>query len=81
MMYIMSSKRSGAGQDDQDNGSWASETLPMSVRKEMLERELKKLGFRRADSHASNSQQQQQPQGESSSHPQAGGDTGGDHSQ
>ena len=76
----MSSKRSGAGQDDQDTGSWASETLPMSVRKEMLERELKKLGFRRADSHAASSQQQQQPQGESS-HPQADGDQGGGHSQ
>ena len=79
-MYIMSIKRSGAGQDD-DTGSWASETLPMSVRKEMLERELKKLGFRRAEaSHASNSQQQQQPQGQGS-HPHADGEKSGDHSQ
>ena len=54
----------------------------MSVRKEMLERELRKLGFRRADSgsHASNSQQQQQPQPQSS-HPQADGEKSGDHSQ
>lgn len=49
----------------------------MSIRKEMLERELKKLGFRKADggtaSHGSGAQQQQQPQG---GHPQADGDTG-----
>ena len=32
--------------DDGDSGSWTSETLPLSVRKELLERELKKLGFR-----------------------------------
>ena len=46
----------------------------MHVRKELLERELKKLGFRKGGtetaSHASGrTQQQQQPQ--SSSHPQA----------
>jgi hypothetical protein len=58
--------------------SWASETLPMSVRRELLERELKRLGFRRAGQGATPhqgavAQQQQQPQGE---HPTAGSNTG-----
>ena len=71
-MYGMSGTRSGGGPDDRDMGSWANETLPMSVRKDLLERELKKLGFRKsgADGGASShgaAQQQQQPQG----HPQA----------
>ena len=69
----MSGTRSGGGPDDRD-GSWANETLPLSVRRELLERELKKLGFRKAGAEASShpsgsTQQQQQPQ--SSSHPQA----------
>lgn len=60
--------------DDGDSGSWTSETLPLSVRKELLERELKKLGFRKAGSHEGGSaQQQQQPQG-GSTHPSAGTD-------
>lgn len=69
-------RNSGVG--DEEGGSWASETLPLSIRKELLERELKKLGFRKEGSRASASagslQQQQQPQ---QSHPQA--DAGGDH--
>ncbi|MDB5953634.1 MAG: hypothetical protein JWP60_242 [Ramlibacter sp.] len=52
----------------------------MSVRKEMLERELSKLGFHKAGqaspSHEGGSaQQQQQPQG--GSHPQADAGQGG----
>lgn len=76
----MNDKRSGCAPEDGDSGSWTTETLPMSVRRELLERELKRLGFRRG-SHATSSnesggQQQQQPGGGgSSSHPQA--DTGG----
>jgi hypothetical protein len=75
----MNDKRSGGAPDDGDSGSWTTETLPMSVRRELLERELKRLGFRRG-SHATSSgdgggQHQQQPGGGSSSHPQA--DTGG----
>jgi hypothetical protein len=73
----------GTGPEDRETGSWANETLPMSVRKELLERELKKLGFRKPGSggsmHASSAQQQQQPQG--SSHPQAGSDPQGEHSE
>lgn len=61
-------------QDDGDSGTWTNETLALSVRKELLERELKKLGFRKSGSHEGGSaQQQQQPQG-SSSHPSAGAD-------
>ncbi|NNU42443.1 hypothetical protein [Ramlibacter montanisoli] len=63
--------------DDGDSGTWTSETLPLSVRKELLERELKKLGFRKGGSHEGGSAQQQQPQGGSSSHPSADGDGAG----
>jgi hypothetical protein len=54
----------------------------MSVRKEMLERELRKLGFRKADgasAHAT-TQQQQQPQG--TGRPKADSDNAaGEHSE
>jgi hypothetical protein len=71
----MNAIASGSGPDDGDAGSWTSETLPLHVRKALLERELKKLGFRKASHAAPDSptgQQQQQPQGGSSSHPTAG---------
>ena len=72
----------GARPVDSDD-TWTSETLPMSVRRELLERELKKLGFRRTEAgtpHGSGTvQQQQQPQGPASGHPQADAD-GGNHS-
>ena len=62
-------------QDDGDSGTWTNETLALSVRKELLERELKKLGFRKSGSHeGGTAQQQQQPQGGSSSHPSAEAD-------
>jgi len=48
----------------------------MAIRKELLERELKKLGFRKSDAPGGSAQQQQQPQHEGSSHPQADGDAG-----
>jgi hypothetical protein len=75
----MSANRSG-GPDARED-TWTSETLPMSLRKELLERELRKLGFRKSESggasHGSGSvQQQQQPQSSSSSHPQADGERG-----
>lgn len=69
----MSGARSGVAPDDAVTGSWASEALPMSVRKELLERELRKLGFRRMDGQrpgADATAQQQQSQ--ASQHPQAG---------
>jgi hypothetical protein len=56
-------KRSGNEPEQVEPGSWAAESLPFAVRKELLERELRRLGFRSA------AQQQQQPQG--NSHPQA----------
>jgi hypothetical protein len=77
----MSANGSG-GADDRDAGSWATESLPLSVRKELLERELSKLGFRKRGGSAAAghdgavAQQQQQPQG--GGHPQA--DTGSDSS-
>lgn len=78
----MSATRSGGPAEEADVRSWATESLPMSVRKELLERELSKLGFRKAtaqgagSSHDSGASQQQADSG--SSHPQAdGGDSGG----
>ena len=68
----MSSSKGSMGSDD-DSPSWAAESLPMSVRKELLERELHKMGFRRPESQGT-TQQQQQPQ--SSSHPNADADSG-----
>ena len=60
-----------------DDGTWTSETLPMSLRRELLERELAKLGFRKAG-QGGNAQQQQQPQAMiSSGHPRAGNEDNG----
>ena len=73
----MTGSRSGEAPDDRDSGSWATETLPLSVRKDLLERELKKLGFNKAGQGAV-AQQQQQPQAED--HPQAD-DTSATHSE
>lgn len=76
----MSAKSSGEGPDAIPSDSWANETLPMSVRKELLERELRKLGFRRrAGPGGAQQQQQQQPRGEGSSHPRADAQEGGSH--
>ncbi|MCC2675490.1 MAG: hypothetical protein K0R58_2437 [Ramlibacter sp.] len=70
------STSSGNGPDDA-GASWAAESLPMSVRKELLERELKKLGYRMGESQGPAMQQQQQPQrSEGSSHPTADSDAG-----
>ena len=69
----MNETGSGSGPDDGDAGTWTSETLPLHVRRELLERELKKLGFRKGGPSSHDNamgQQQQQPQG--SSHPTAG---------
>jgi hypothetical protein len=79
----MSATRSGP--DERDAGSWASESLPLSVRKELLERELKKLGFRKAaaqgmpQGHQGHASQQQADTG--ASHPQADSEGGEQHAQ
>jgi hypothetical protein len=70
----MTNKRSGGGPDTGDAGSWANESIPLSVRKELLERELNKLGFRKAGAHGGNTTNEasSSQQGDSgSSHPQA----------
>ena len=71
-VHFMSST-SIADPDEHITGSWASESLPMSVRKELLERELRKLGFRRAEGqrNASEGGASAQQQSQSSQHPQA----------
>ena len=75
----MNAKGNGPGDHD-DAGSWASETLPLSVRRELLERELSRLGFRKAGASrqggSAQQQQQAQPPGEGE-HPRAGSDTAG----
>jgi hypothetical protein len=72
----MSSTKGGSGPHD-EGPSWAAESLPMSVRKELLERELRKLGFRKHESPGGSVQQQQQPQRhENASHGQADADPG-----
>ena len=67
---------SGSGFDDgPDAGSkasWTMETLPMAVRRELLERELKKLGFRRRDLPSGSAHEAGQAQQQAAgSHPQA----------
>ena len=78
----MSAPRSGSGPDD-PAGTWATETLPLAVRKELLERELKKLGFRKATAQggaASHEAAESQRQGDAaSSHPKADSDPLADH--
>jgi hypothetical protein len=75
----MSSTNGSSGRND-DGPSWAAESLPMSVRKELLERELRKLGFRKQESHGTAQQQQQPQREESASHPNAGsGSEPGEH--
>jgi len=46
-MARMSADPSGKGLQDAEAGTWATETLPLSVRKELLERELTRLGLRK----------------------------------
>ncbi|MDB5856723.1 MAG: hypothetical protein JWQ76_412 [Ramlibacter sp.] len=52
--------------------TWSSEALPMAIRRQLLERELSKLGFNKsADSSAPSSPEGAAQQEEQSSHPQA----------
>ena len=84
----MSSTRSSGAADESETGLWTTETLPLSLRRELLERELNQLGFRKAGqggsarAGASGQQQQQpsQPHGGSDAHPRADapGDDHGD---
>jgi len=79
-MKDMSSKRSGSAPDERDKGYWTTETLPLSVRKQLLERELKQLGFRkagqggRASEGGTDSNSPQQSEGAGEPHPKAPGD-------
>jgi hypothetical protein len=62
---------SGSGPDDGAAGTWTSETLPMDVRKQLLERELRKLGFRKAGPGGHDGAAQGAAPAGASSHPQA----------
>lgn len=63
----MNDNRSGSGPDDDEPGTWATETLPLDIRKAMLERELKRLGLNKGPTA------QQQPR-DGSSRPSGGKD-------
>jgi hypothetical protein len=70
----MSASRSGGGPEDRETATWATETLPIAVRKELLERELNRLGFRKAGTQGGNAAAGASPTepGEGgSSHPKA----------
>jgi len=69
--------RSGGEPDDGLSATWSSEALPMSVRRQLLERELNKLGFRKADAGRAVSSEGNSQQEGQSSHPQA--DDSGQH--
>ena len=80
----MSSTRSGGAPDEGATGYWTTETLPLSVRKQLLERELKQLGLRKAgpggatrDTGAGTTPQQKSQETDES-HPQAGPEGRGD---
>ena len=71
----MNADSSSSGSDDRDGASWAEETLPLAVRRQLLERQLQELGFAKAGSHGAarhDGDAAQRPQGD---HPQA--DTAG----
>jgi hypothetical protein len=73
-MPHMSGTRSGSGPDDRKTVTWANETVPLAVRKEMLARELNKLGLRRATAQGGDVREggnAQQQSHDESSHPQA----------
>jgi hypothetical protein len=78
----MSATRSASGPDERDDGTWTNESLPMQLRKELLERELSKLGFRKAaaqgGAHVHDGGAQQHG-GAGASHPQADSDAGTQH--
>jgi len=65
----------------EDKRSWTTETLPLSTRQQLLERELARLGFRKSGTASASQdrpaaqqqqQQQQQPQSSPSDRPGAG---------
>ena len=68
-----STARPGSGPEAHDTGSWTTETLPFSVRKELLERELTSLGFRKKGAPAGGAQERSTQQ-QGGVHPQADAD-------
>jgi hypothetical protein len=70
----------GGAPDDREKASWTSENLSVAVRRELLQRELRKLGFRKAGADGASPRAsgsgQQQPQPRGGSHAQADDDSG-----
>lgn len=60
---------------DQDD-SWANETLPMGVRRELLDREIQKYSPHRAGHGQSSTSHGSESMSANAEHPRAEGDTG-----
>ena len=69
-MGSMNSSKSGSGPGDDAKGSWATESVPMAVRKDLLARELKKLAARHGTAERGGNSHESQQQGQTG-HPSA----------
>lgn len=72
----MNADSSSSGSDDRDAASWAEETLPLAVRRQLLERQLQELGFRKAGGHGTARHDGAAAQRPPGTHPQADSDSG-----
>lgn len=71
----MNADSSSSGSDDRDAASWAEETLPLAVRRQLLERQLQELGFRKAGGHGTARHDGAAAQRPPGTHPQADSDS------
>lgn len=67
------------GPEDRASGSWATESLPLAVRKELLERELDRMGLRKGQAQPGGGARASSdaPQPSQGKHPQADLQPGG----
>jgi hypothetical protein len=73
----MNGPRGEGGSEERANESWATESLPMAVRKELLERELDRMGLRKGHGpHGAPGGGTTASQHTQGSHPQADAATG-----
>lgn len=63
-------EESGKGPDDDSQGSWANEQLPMIVRRDLLDRELRKVAARHGAAQRTAHPHEQREQGQTG-HPSA----------
>jgi hypothetical protein len=68
----MNGTRGEEGAEERARESWATESLPMAVRRELLERELDRMGFRKTRASGSSGHAASESSAApSSDHPQA----------